>query len=102
MSDLDPLRRRYLELTKTELPARARSRRWVIVNDHCMMRVILDRLFGGCWYDHLDRSTAAYKQLDRDQLLRCIDMAERLLADDGTLLTDWNRASLRWRGKSTD
>lgn len=49
------LQDRYLELTRVELPAEARRRDWVVIEDHCFMRIILDRLFGDCWYNHLDR-----------------------------------------------
>lgn len=93
------LQDRYLELTRVELPAVARKNRWVVVNDHCFMRIILDRLFGGCWYDHLDRRLTAYKQLGDEQLRRCIAMAEEILERGPEVLDPWNRDSLRWRGK---
>ena len=63
------------------------------------MRIILDQLFGGCWYDHLDRRLVAFKQLNDEQLTRAIEMAKRLLAGDPELLRRWNRGSLAWRGK---
>ncbi|MEM1228668.1 MAG: hypothetical protein AAGJ40_23520 [Planctomycetota bacterium] len=93
------LQDRYLELTRIKLPAEARKQGWVVTEDHCFLRIILDRLFGGCWYDHLDRRLTAYKQLGDEQLRRCIAMAEQLLADDTDALVQWNRDSLRWRGK---
>lgn len=64
------------------------------------MHIILDQLFGSCWYDHLDRRLVAYKQLNNEQLTRAIEMAERLLAGDTELLRHWNRESLAWRGKN--
>jgi hypothetical protein len=93
------LQDRYIELTRTLLPAKARVGKWSVHEDHCFMRIILDQLFGGCWYDHLDRRLVAYKQLNNEQLTRAIEMAERLLAGDPELLRRWNRESLAWRGK---
>ena len=93
------LQDRYLELTRTELPARARQRNWVVAEDHCFMRIILDRLCGDCWYHHLDRRLTAYKQLNDEQLRQCIAMAEQILSGDTVALEAWNRDSLRWRGK---
>lgn len=93
------LQDRYLKLTRVELPAEARKRGWVVAEDHCFMRIILDRLFGDCWYEHLDRRLTAYKQLGDEQLRECIAMAEQLLDGDNDALVQWNRDSLRWRGK---
>lgn len=94
------LQDRYMELTRTTLPATARRSSWAITEDHCFMRIILDQLFGDCWYNHLDRRLSAYKQLGNQQLEKCIAMAEQILAGDTTTLEHWNRQSLRWRGKS--
>lgn len=93
------LQDRYLELTRVELPAEARKRSWPITEDHCFMRIFLDRLFGDCWYNHLDRRLRAYKQLNDDQLRACIEMAEQVLAGDVASLDQWNQDSLRWRGR---
>jgi hypothetical protein len=93
------LQDRYLELTRTELPANARKNGWAMTEDHCFMRIILDQLFGDCWYNHLDRRLTAYKQLGNEQLEKCITMAEQILAGDTKKLEQWNRESLRWRGK---
>ncbi len=93
------LQDRYLELTRTELPAKARLGGWIVTEDHCFMRILLDQLFQGCWYDHLDRRLTAYKQLNETQLTEVIAMAEKLLAGDTKTLARWNTESLRWRGK---
>lgn len=93
------LQDRYLNLTRVELPAEARKQGWTLVEDHCFMQVILDRLFGDSWCNHLDRRLTAYKQLNEEQLRECITMAERLLAGDFETLMASNRDSLRWRGK---
>ena len=93
------LRDRYLELTRVELPAEARKRGWPVTEDHCFMRILLDRLFGDCWYHHLDTRLTAYKQLNDKQLRRCIAMAEQLLAADVNVLQQWDCQSLTWPGK---
>ncbi len=93
------LQERYLDLTRVQLPAEARQRGWVVTEDHCFMRIILDRLFGDCWYHHLDRRLTAYKQLNDKQLRQCIAMAEQILTGDTDALIRWNRDSLHWRGK---
>ncbi|MEO1616843.1 MAG: hypothetical protein AAFV88_13385 [Planctomycetota bacterium] len=105
IADLIPhryeLQDRYLELMRVELPAEGRKNGWVVTEDHCFMRIVLDRLFGGCWYEHLDRRLTAYKQLNNEQLSKCIAMAEQILAGDVKALQSWNQDSLRWRGKRT-
>jgi hypothetical protein len=63
------------------------------------MRILLDQLFQGCWYDHLDRRLTAYKQLNQTQLIAIIAMAEKLLSGDTETLAKWNDESLFWRGK---
>jgi hypothetical protein len=93
------LQDRYLELTRIKLPARARLGDWVVTEDHCFMRILLDQLFQGCWYDHLDRRLTAYKQLNQTQLIAIIAMAEKLLSGDTETLAKWNDESLFWRGK---
>ncbi|TWU46585.1 hypothetical protein [Rubripirellula reticaptiva] len=93
------LQDRYLELTRKELPAKARLGGWIVKDDHCFMRIILDQLFQGCWYDHLDRRLVAYKQLNNEKLTQVIALAETLLAGDTEILARWNHESLQWRGK---
>ena len=93
------LQDRYLELTRVQLPAEARRHGWVLTEDHCFMRIILDRLFGDCWYNHLDRRLTAYKQLGDKQLRECIAMAEQMLAGDSDAMVRWNEDSLRYRRK---
>ena len=94
------LQDRYLELTREVLPERARAARWVIKNDHCFMRVILDQLFNDCWYNHLDTRLVAYKQLTVPQLKRAIAMAERIESEGDVVLRKWNSESLAWRNKA--
>jgi hypothetical protein len=100
MADRDREEQRYLELTRELLPARAADQRWVLRLDHCFMRVVLDHVFGGCWYDHLDRKAGpAYRQLTDAQLAAAVALAERIAAEGEPLLRRLNAQSLAWRGK---
>ena len=97
--NLEPLRQRYLELTKRHLPERAQTEGWTLKFDHCFMRVVLDHLFQDAWYNHLTRKGAAYKQLDEEQLQRAVALAEHILAEGDKVLWELNQQSLMWRGK---
>ena len=98
------LQQRYLDLVRVELPHAARTSeggRWCVIEDHCFMRIILDHLFNACWYEHLDKRLAAYKQLDNRQLTEAIRLAERMLRDGPRVAESMNLQSLRWRGRIT-
>ncbi|MCW2679477.1 MAG: hypothetical protein JWM62_878 [Frankiales bacterium] len=58
MTARDHLVTRYRALMQ-ELPARARRDGWVLRQDHCFGRVLLDDAVGGCWFDVLDRRRTA-------------------------------------------
>ncbi|MEL6310975.1 MAG: hypothetical protein AAFR76_10520 [Planctomycetota bacterium] len=97
------LQERYLDLVRLALPHRARSDPgggWPISEDHCFMRVVLDNLFSGCWYDHLDRRLVGYKQLSDEQLVRAIELAESMLREGPELAASLNERSLAWRAES--
>ncbi|WP_428388249.1 hypothetical protein [Mucisphaera sp.] len=96
------LQARYLALTRVELPSLAALENWAVREDHCFMRIILDHLFQGCWYEHLDRRLRAYKQLDDAQLRRAVAMGERMLEEGEGLVLRMNTKSLAWRGKAWD
>lgn len=89
---------RYLHLTKTVLPERARApdTRWPVVNDHCFQRIVLDHVAGGVWYDYINRP--AYKHLTPDQAKAAANLAQDILNGDADLHA-LNRQSLIWRGK---
>jgi hypothetical protein len=95
------LLRRYRELVLDELPRRARQGRWVVVNDHCFGRIVLDNAVAGCWYDVLDRRSgrSAFAQLDDAQLAAAVALAERIAAAGDGLLRELDAQSLAWRGK---
>lgn len=97
--DRTELQHRYLELVRVVLPERAAQDGWVLRQDHCFGRVLLDDAVGGCWYDVLDRRRAAYRQLDDERLAHAVAQGERLLREGDALLRGMDAQSLRWRGK---
>jgi hypothetical protein len=90
---------RYRELVRLELPAAARAGGWVLRDDHCFGRVLLDDAVGGCWYDVLDRRRTAFLQLSDEQLAGAVALGERLLVEGDPLLRELDERSLAWRGK---
>ena len=91
---------RYRELVLGELPRVARAGRWVVTNDHCFGRIVLDHAVQGCWYDVLDRRKGpAFAQLDDAALARAVGLAERMLREGDPLVRELDAQSLRWRGK---
>ena len=91
---------RYRELVLRELPRRARTAHWVVSEDHCFGRIVLDHAVGGRWYDVLDRRRSpAFAQLTDDQLATAVALAERVLAEGDPLLRELDAQSLVWRGK---
>ena len=91
---------RYRELVLRELPRRARAAHWVVSEDHCLGRIVLDHAVGGRWYDVLDRRRSpAFAQLTDDQLATAVALAERVLAEGDPLLRELDAQSLVWRGK---
>jgi hypothetical protein len=97
---LAQLRNQYLELTNRVLPELARSRRFPVTANHCFQRIILDNLFGCCWYNVLHRGRIpAYQQLTEPQLEQAIGLAEAIVAYPDEYLWQLNQNSLSWRGK---
>ena len=91
---------RYRELVLGELPQAARAGRWVVTNDHCFGRIVLDHAVGWRWYDVLDRRRSpAFAQLDDARLAGAVRLAERMLVAGDPLGRELNDRSLSWRGK---
>jgi hypothetical protein len=91
---------RYRALVLGELPRRARAGRWVVTDDHCFGRIVLDHAVAGCWYDVLDRRRSpAFAQLSDEQLAGAVALAERVLTEGDPLLRRLDAQSLAWRGK---
>ena len=97
----EQLQAEYLRLTRDVLPGLAADAGdWPIRFDHCFMRVVLDHVFAGPWYDHLDRKKGpAYKQASDEQLRAAVEVAGRIAAGGRETLVPMNRQSLIWRGK---
>ena len=93
------LESRYRALVRELLPAAGRAQGWVLRDDHCFGRVLLDDAVGGCWYDVLDRRRTAFLQLDDARLAGAVALAERLLVEGDPLLRELDARSLAWRGK---
>ena len=96
LEDTAPLREEYRELTERRLPAAATAD-WPVTDDHCFQRIVLDTLFEGVWYDHVD-GRPAVRALTADQLRAAIRIAESML-DDPARVTELNRRSLAYRGE---
>lgn len=97
MEDHIALIHRYKQLLNEILPA---SFTKPVRYNHCFNRIVLDWLFQGVWYDHLDNSKTAISQLDTIQLQQMIERMEQWLLNPDLLFED-NKKSLTWRkGKS--
>ncbi len=93
----------YLRLTNQVLPERAKRRHWVITENHCFQRIILDHHFGGPWYDYLPkRNQPAYQQLRNDQLGWCVYFAYQMYFAADDQVRSWNADSLAFRKKSDE
>ncbi len=86
---------RYLELTRDTLPRRARAEGWVVRDDHCFQRIVLDHVAEGCWYDAIPRP--AYRHLTPEQADTAAALAERIDREGDPLLRELNERSKRWR-----
>ncbi|MGB3655729.1 MAG: hypothetical protein WBA41_31585 [Rivularia sp. (in: cyanobacteria)] len=100
---IEKLRQEYLHLTNEVLPNLARQRKFPVRFNHCFQRIILDNIFGCCWYDVLDkRQGAAYQQLNATQLEQAISLAKTIVSQPDEYIQQLNHNSLRWRGKLTN
>ena len=98
--NIEQLRTKYLNLVNKELPSLASQRQFPVRFNHCFARIILDNLFGCCWYEAIDRKRgAAYKQLSTEQLKQAIEIAEATIDNPDSYIQQLNQNSLRWRNK---
>lgn len=67
--------------------------------NHCFNRIILDWLFGDCWYNHLNRNKTAVSQLSETQLQQAIQRMNAWIESYDLLVVD-NQNSLTWRKKT--
>lgn len=101
MDRLNQLRHSYLALTNQVLPHQAQQRRFPVQYNHCFQRIVLDNLFGCCWYEALNRENGpAYKQLTEAQLEQAIALAEAMINQPDEYTHHLNHNSLHWRQKA--
>ena len=93
----ETLERRWMALTRDDLPAAALHRGWPIHLDHCFQRILLDHACGGRWYDYIE-GRPAYRCASDAVLSRAVSTGEAVLAGLVDLRV-LNTQSLRWRGK---
>jgi hypothetical protein len=99
LDDADITTRR--ELHRTLIQARlpngaAQADDWPIQHDHCFARVILDIVFGGIWYEHVDKRPAC-ERLSAEEVDAAIDILKCVLQPGAPVGTQLNEQSLRWR-----
>jgi hypothetical protein len=95
-ADLTAQREEYRTLVHERLPAADQADDWPICQDHCFARVILDTVFEGVWYNHID-GRPAYAHLSADDFDAAISIGERMLQSGTPLVTELHQQSLRWR-----
>ena len=95
---INNLKGQYLSLINEQLPHKAKQVSMPVRFNHCFARIVLDNLFEGCWYEYLSRKLPAYEQLNEEQLVRAIAIAEQML-NNPQFVSQLNHNSLRWRGK---
>ncbi len=105
MSRLIQLRHQYCKLTNRVLLNLTTARHFSVRHNHCFQRIILDNLFGRCWYKVLSRTgEAAYRQLSEAQLEEArssrypqgVALAENIVAQPDAYLHQLNQNSLDW------
>ncbi len=96
--DTTTLQEEYLAYTKKILPNLAQQHHWVVYYDHCFQRIILDTLFGACWYDNVPKRPV-YKQLSEEQSQQAINIARDIERNGDEYLRQLNTRSLQWRNK---
>ncbi|MEN0003784.1 MAG: hypothetical protein AAF798_06560 [Bacteroidota bacterium] len=90
----------YLQLTNELLPQAAIEQQWVIRENHCFQRVILDHIFQRAWYEVLPKSSkAAYKRLDNYSLGKAIFTAYQVYRKQGVPIEQLQSQSLHYRNK---
>lgn len=100
--DTNTLTEFYLDSINIVLPCLAKSKQWKIKYNHCFARILLDNLFKDCWYNYLDKTKTAYKQLNKEQLIILFNIIQLILNDEskeGYVLNQLNKNSLKYRGK---
>lgn len=92
------LEQRWLQLTRTTLPALAADRAWPVSADHCFQRILLDAATDGVWYAAI-AGRPAYRAASDDQLTRAVALADAVVAGTADLVA-LNARSLAWRRRA--
>lgn len=93
----DQLEKRWLSLTREEMPSVAKARGWPVVFDHCFQRILLDNAAGRVWYEVIEKRPA-YRHAPEALLRDAVELGEAALEGKADLHA-LNRESLRLRGK---
>lgn len=94
----------YLNLTENTLPGIANENGWVVTEDHCFHRIILDNVLGNVWYEELERNgfKPAYQQLGRENLLEAIHLSVKIIMEGDSEVEKLNERSLGYREKKNN
>lgn len=95
-TDREALVARWFAMTRREMPAVARDRKWPVHADHCFQRILLDNACEGAWRNAI--TPPAYLNASDAILERAIALGEMALLGEEDL-AELNRRSLAWRGK---
>lgn len=98
-AEREQLRLEYLRLTREVLPTRARREGWVVTEDHCFGRILLDNAAGDAWRNVLRDRRPGYAQLSDAQLAEAVRLGREVETRGDPFLRDLNARSLAWRGK---
>lgn len=96
MRDEVELKAQWRSLYQEILPVIAKARGWPVHLDHCIARIIYDRVAGDKW-DRVWQKPAIHN-LDNLHLQKCIDTAQALI-DEKLDPVALNIQSLEYRGR---
>ena len=92
----EELESRWFALTREQMPALAKQRRWPVRFDHCFQRILLDNACGRPWREAIE--APAYRNASEALLQQAIALGEAAQSGDADL-EELNRRSLKLRGK---
>ncbi|MEL6625691.1 MAG: hypothetical protein AAFY70_12395 [Bacteroidota bacterium] len=84
-------------LANEVFPEIAQRGDYVIVENHCLLRVVYDQLFQGKWQDHATGQGPLIHQLSETQLVEAIQLATQVISNK-SVCDKMNEESLTWRG----
>lgn len=93
----DALVNEWFDLTRGLMPSLAKERDWPVRFDHCFQRILLDHACQGPWRASIE--APAYRNAPPETLRAAIVLGRAVVEGDVNL-SELNRQSLAWRGKS--